>query len=209
MKYQLRIFKKQTFLFVTKLTSRSFSFGLGLNMFAFDEDDDGVFWGTQVSQTSYKSKFKMFLDKFIDVDANFMIVAECCSYLKRKNFEADQPLYAQVFKHIYNFENPCTCDHINISMEHLKKFDEELYRQTICYPQAVFPIMDSAVNEIFKERYPDLVFINEILVRPFNVEITRNIRTLNPENIDQLITITGMVLNKSNLIPVIAEAFFR
>ena len=178
-------------------------------MFVFDEEDDGVFWGTQVSQTSYKSKFKMFLDKFIDVDANFMIVAECCSYLKRKNFEADQPLYAQVFKHIYNFENPSTCDHINISMEHLKKFDEELYRQTIWYSQAVIPIMDSAVHEIFMERYPGIVLTNEILVRPFNVEKTRNIRTLNPENIDQLITITGMVLNKSNLIPVIAEAFFR
>ena len=178
-------------------------------MFVFDEEDDGVFWGTQVSQTSYKSKFKMFLDKFIDADANFKIVTECCSYLKRKDFEADQPLYAQVFKHIYNFENPCTCDHINISTEHLKKFDEELYRQIIWYPQAVIPIMDSAVHEIFMERYPDIVLTNEILVRPFNVEKIRNIRTLNPENIDQLITITGMVLNKSNLIPVIAEAFFR
>ena len=84
-----------------------------------------------------------------------------------------------------------------------------MYRQTIWYPQAVIPIMDSAVHEIFMERYPDIVLTNEILVRPFNVEKTRNIRTLNPENIDQLITITGMVLNKSNLIPVIAEAFFR
>ncbi len=34
-------------------------------------------------------------------------------------------------------------------------------------------------------------------------------RALNPEDIDQLITITGMVIRASNLVPEMSEAFFR
>ena len=46
-------------------------------------------------------------------------------------------------------------------------------------------------------------------VRTFNVEKTKNMRMLNPEDIDQLITISGMVIRTSPLIPEMREAFFR
>ena len=46
-------------------------------------------------------------------------------------------------------------------------------------------------------------------VRTFNVEKTKNMRMLNPEDIDQLITISGMVIRMSPLIPEMREAFFR
>ena len=46
-------------------------------------------------------------------------------------------------------------------------------------------------------------------VRPFNADKTRNMRSLNPEDIDQLITISGMVIRTSNLIPEMSEALFR
>jgi len=50
---------------------------------------------------------------------------------------------------------------------------------------------------------------HQIQVRPFNADKTRNMRSLNPEDIDQLITISGMVIRTSNLIPEMSEALFR
>jgi len=62
---------------------------------------------------------------------------------------------------------------------------------------------------MFFERYPDTVLSHQIQVRPFNADKTRNMRALNPEDIDQLITITGMVIRVSNLMPEMNEALFR
>lgn len=42
-------------------------------------------------------------------------------------------------------------------------------------------------------------------VRTYNVEKTRNMRGLNPEDIDQLITISGMVIRTSQIIPEMRE----
>ena len=128
---------------------------------------------------------------------------------------------------------------LDINASHIQKFDEDLYRQLICYPQEVIPTLDMAVNELFFEQYPDVVLDHQIQVRPFNAERTRNMRALNPEgkksinfgvtpfcrrklkekmfylyfslisDIDQLITITGMVIRTSPLIPEMAEALFK
>ncbi|KAH0516478.1 DNA replication licensing factor MCM4 [Microtus ochrogaster] len=84
-----------------------------------------------------------------------------------------------------------------------------MYRQLISYPQEVIPTFDMAVNEIFFERYPDSILEHQIQVRPFNALKTRSMRNLNPEDIDQLITISGMVIRTSQLIPEMQEAFFQ
>lgn len=42
-------------------------------------------------------------------------------------------------------------------------------------------------------------------VRTFNVDKTKNMRMLNPEDIDQLITISGMVIRLSPLVPEMRE----
>lgn len=46
-------------------------------------------------------------------------------------------------------------------------------------------------------------------VRPYNADRTKNMRNLNPEDIDQLITVTGMVIRASDLIPELSEGWFR
>ena len=48
-----------------------------------------------------------------------------------------------------------------------------------------------AVNEIFFSRYPDSALEHQILVRTYNVDKTMTMRSLNPEDIDKLITING------------------
>ncbi|KAK2148192.1 hypothetical protein LSH36_510g00005 [Paralvinella palmiformis] len=70
---------------------------------------------------------------------------------------------------------------LNFSATHLKQFDANLYRQLICYPQEVIPTFDMAVNEMFFEKYPDTMLEHQIQVRPYDVEKTTKMTSLNPE----------------------------
>ncbi|XP_058462166.1 DNA replication licensing factor MCM4 [Malaya genurostris] len=156
-----------------------------------------VVWGTNVVVSECLKKFKDFLLRYIDPDADQDEISE--------GMNLNEPLYIQKMEDIHTLEEPF----LNINCSHLKTFDEGLYRQLICYPQDVIPTFDVAVNEMFFERYPAAVLEHQIQVRPFNAEKTRSMRALNPEDIDQLITISGMVIRTSNIMPEMREAFFK
>lgn len=156
-----------------------------------------VVWGTNVIVHQCKTKFKVFLMRFIDPDVERDEISE--------NIDINQPIYMQKLEEIHTLEEP----YLNVNCAHLKTFDEALYRQLICYPQEVIPAFDMAVNEMFFERYPAAVLEHQIQVRPFNADKTRNMRSLNPEDIDQLLSISGMVIRTSGVIPEMREAFFK
>ncbi|XP_042321983.1 DNA replication licensing factor MCM4 isoform X1 [Sceloporus undulatus] len=155
-----------------------------------------VIWGTDVNVASCKEKFQRFLQRFTDPTAK-----------EEENIGLDlnEPLYMQRLEEINLIGEPF----LNVNCDHLKSFDENLYRQLMCYPQEVIPTFDMAANEIFFDHHPDSVLEHQIQVRPYNALKTRNMRSLNPEDIDQLITISGMVIRSSQLIPEMQEAFFK
>ncbi|KAF6100148.1 minichromosome maintenance complex component 4 [Phyllostomus discolor] len=155
-----------------------------------------VIWGTDVNVATCKENFQRFLQHFIDPLAK-----------EEENIGIDitEPLYMQRLGEINVIGEPF----LNVNCEHIKSFDKNLYRQLICYPQEVIPTFDMAVNEIFFDCYPDSILEHQIQVRPFNALKTKNMRNLNPEDIDQLITISGMVIRTSQLIPEMQEAFFQ
>ena len=70
---------------------------------------------------------------------------------------------------------------LNVNCGHLREFDSDLYRQLVCYPQEVIPTFDMAVNEMFFERFNNVTLEHQIQVRPYNAEMTKNMRSLNPE----------------------------
>lgn len=121
------------------------------------------------------------------------------------NMNSNDPLYLQKLEEIHILEEL----YLNVNCAHLESYDAELYRQLVCYPQEVIPTLDMAVNEMFFDRHPAAVLAHQIQVRPFNAQKTKNMRSLNPEDIDQLITISGMVIRTSNLMPEMREAFFQ
>ncbi|XP_030070031.1 DNA replication licensing factor MCM4 [Microcaecilia unicolor] len=155
-----------------------------------------VIWGTDVNVASCKEKFQRFLQRFVDPTAKEE---------ENTGLDLNEPLYMQRLEEINMVGEPF----LNVNCDHLRSFDQDLYRQLICYPQEVIPTFDMAVNEIFFDHYPDSILEHQIQVRPFNALKTRNMRSLNPEDIDQLITISGMVIRTSQLIPEMQEAFFR
>ncbi|XP_052862272.1 DNA replication licensing factor MCM4 [Anopheles cruzii] len=156
-----------------------------------------VVWGTNVVVTECMSKFKEFLKRYIDPDTAQDEITE--------GMNLNEPLYLQKLEEIHTLEEPF----LNVNCAHLKTFDESLYRQLVCYPQDVIPALDLAVNEMFVERYPAATLEHQILVRPFNADKTRNMRALNPEDIDQILTICGMVIRTSNIVPEMRRAFFK
>lgn len=165
-----------------------------------DQGDRGpqlVIWGTDVVVNHCKEKFRKFILRFINRDVE--------DDERVQGGAAEQPLYLQKLEEINLLEEPF----LNMNCAHLKQFDADLYRQLVCYPQEVIPTFDMAVNELFFERFPDAQLQHQIQVRPFNAEKTKNMRLLNPEDIDQLISISGMVIRSSNIIPEMREAFFR
>ncbi|CAH0394983.1 unnamed protein product [Bemisia tabaci] len=156
-----------------------------------------VIWGTDVSVSRCKERFKLFVETFIEPNTD--------QDERLENMDDSQPLYIQKLEEVNFLEDPF----LNLNCAHLESFDATLARQLICYPQEVIPILDMAINEMFFEKHPAAVLSHQIQIRPFNTHMTKDMRSLNPEDVDQLITLTGMVIRTSNTIPEMREAFFK
>jgi len=139
-----------------------------------------VIWGTDVVVSQCNDKFRSFITTFIDTS-----IADDEQFA---GVDPNQPYYLQRLDDINAIAEPF----LNINCGHLKEFDAQLYRQLLCYPQEVIPTFDMAVNEMFFERFANATLEHQIQVRPYNADKTSNMRSLNPEDIDQLITISGM-----------------
>uniref|UniRef100_A0A8C5GBB6 DNA replication licensing factor MCM4 n=1 Tax=Gouania willdenowi TaxID=441366 RepID=A0A8C5GBB6_GOUWI len=155
-----------------------------------------VIWGTDVNVNICKEKFQRFVQRFVDPTS---------TEDENAGLDLNEPLYSQKLEEISVVGDPV----LNVNCRHLQSFDAELYRQLVSYPQEVIPTFDMAINDLFFDRFPDSFLEYQIQVRPYNALKTRNMRSLNPEDIDQLITISGMVIRTSQLIPEMQEAFFQ
>ncbi|XP_066917179.1 DNA replication licensing factor mcm4-A-like [Clytia hemisphaerica] len=150
-----------------------------------------VIWGTDVVVSETKERFRQFILNFKDDTV--------------EEYDPAQALYMQKLDEISITEKPF----FNVDCLHLKAYHAELYRQLVCYPQEVIPTFDMAVNEVFNENHENIELEHQIQVRTFNVDKTMNMRSLNPEDIDQMITISGMIIRTSNIIPEMRESFFQ
>ncbi|XP_065192829.1 DNA replication licensing factor mcm4-B-like [Sycon ciliatum] len=152
-----------------------------------------VVWGTDVSVQETKDRFRQFLETFDVQNEDEPLI------------DNRLPMYMQRMEEIHMLETPF----LTVDCSHIRQFNNELYRQLVHYPQEVIPILDMATNQLFFENYPNTQLSHQIQVRPFGVERTTHMRSLNPEDIDQLVTVSGMVIRTSNPIPEMREAFFR
>ncbi|XP_017892001.1 DNA replication licensing factor MCM4 [Ceratina calcarata] len=156
-----------------------------------------VVWGTNVVINQCKNKFKSFFQWYVDSSIE--------NDEQTDHMDLVQPLYLQKLEEIHTLEEP----YLNVNCVHVKMFDEHLYQQLLAYPQEVIPTMDMAANELFFDKFPAAVLEHQIQVRLFNVEKVKNMRELNPSDVDQLITIPGMVIRVSRLLPQLREGCFK
>jgi DNA replication licensing factor MCM4 len=85
----------------------------------------------------------------------------------------------------------------------------QLYKELLLYPQELVPLMDLCINQYKDEKYPTFKDSPRIQVRPFNLMETTNMRELDPEDIDTLVSIKGMVIRCGQVTPDQKTAFFQ
>ena len=110
---------------------------------------------------------------------------------------------------------------LDINCRHLHTHSKDLYTQLVRYPQEVVPIMDLVITEELErlklEAALDAVDDEcdaygpppRVQVRPYNLREVHDLRDLDPENIDQLVAVAGMVTRTSSIIPDLKQAHYR
>lgn len=156
-----------------------------------------VIWGTNINMHKVKVKFQEFIKAYMIHDEQEQ------KELTNEGIDVTEPYYMQRLEEMHLIEEPF----FNFDCSHLKHFNVELYKQLVCYPIEVMEAFDTAVKEFYFTKFPndDL----NLRVRPYNVDKITSMRLLNPTDIDQLVTMTGMIIRLSNIIPEMAEAFFK
>ncbi|KAJ3123031.1 hypothetical protein HK100_011745 [Physocladia obscura] len=184
-------------------------------------------WGTNVNIDLVRLAFRDFLARFTraykidaisrirDVDPDF--IANIGDGIVR---DADRlPFYPALLRQI----KASGYNSMNLDCSNLRIYGptKELYVQLIRYPQEVIPLLDHTLVEYWYELFedeetrPDV----QITIRPFNLEHAVNLRELDPAgklknnddftDMDQLVTVRGLMIRCSPIIPDMKEGFFQ
>ncbi|KAJ2203459.1 MCM DNA helicase complex subunit, partial [Coemansia sp. RSA 353] len=158
-------------------------------------------WGTIVQVRDVMATFKDFLLHFT---ASHRAPAEH----SMTESELHEPVYPSLIRRMYETE----IMQLNIDAQNLLAYApaHNLYRQVANYPQEVLPIMDYVLAEMYLEQHPDASLESaEPKVRVYNLGKNTNMRELNPQDLDKLVSVRGMMVRASAVIPDMQKAFYR
>jgi DNA replication licensing factor MCM4 len=151
-----------------------------------------VVWGTNINTSDAQNRFKNFL-------TNYTLEKD------RENINC-MPFYMEQLKQIADTELYV----LNLDCRHLLEHDASLHGQFIHFPSEMIPYFDAVVNQMFKEYAPsESENANIIQVRPYNLKNKKLLRQLDPEDIDKLIAVKGLVIRASDIVPEMKEAHFK
>lgn len=169
-----------------------------------------VIWGTNVSIQDCTNSFRDFLMLF---------------KMKYRKVMDGQPVEPEDLQLYYvaqlNAMKDLGTTNLNLDAANLLAYGatKKLYYQLINYPQEVIPIMDQTVKDclvsLFADQSPapssiDDIETNIYTIRPYNINaVRRGMRELNPNDIDKLVSVKGLVLRASAIIPDMKVAFFK
>ncbi|ORX52118.1 MCM-domain-containing protein [Piromyces finnis] len=163
-------------------------------------------WGTTLVVAEASKMFEDFLLNFTMADRIRAMREEDPTVNIEIKPEHEQPFY---FPRILKEMNELKIYNLNLNCQNLKSYKKSLplYHQLIRYPQEIIPIMDHVLTEKLAENSDEYTPIHA-LVRPYNIGESINMRNLNPSDIDQLVTIKGLLIRVSPIIPDLQTAFF-
>ena len=170
-----------------------------------------VIWGTNVSIQECSNIFREFLLSF--------------KYKYRRDMEGelvepeDHELY---YVNQLNTIMELGLTNLNLDAKNLLSYPStrKLYYQLINYPQEIIPIMDHTIKDCLiqiindsgttspAESKLDEIETNVYTIRPYNVNmVEKGIRELNPNDIDKLVSVKGLTLRSTSIIPDMKVAF--
>lgn len=103
--------------------------------------------------------------------------------------------------------------HINLDLQNVRSFDVDLFEAIVTYPQEIVPIFDATFVKIYHSLYmndDNRAELEQLAIetRPFNLS-PKPMRNLDPEDIDTLVTIKGMIIRTSSVMPDMHIGFFE
>ncbi|KAJ2358820.1 MCM DNA helicase complex subunit [Coemansia sp. RSA 2618] len=160
-------------------------------------------WGTIVQVRDVMATFKDFLQHFT---AAHRAPAEHAL----SDAELHEPVYPGLIRRMHEAE----IMQLNVDAQNLLAYAPArgLYRQVVSYPQEVLPIMDYVLTELYLEQHADANLeeaASEPKVRVYNLSASTNMRELNPGDMDKLVSVRGMLVRASAVIPDMQRAFYR
>jgi DNA replication licensing factor MCM4 len=184
--------------------------------------DTRVLWGTQVSLAETMAAFQDFLRGFRLKYRWAALRAQGKMIVRGSAAEGEALVYDEYLRRMRETSQTL----LNVRITDLASFgpSKKLSYDLVKYPNEVVPIMDNVLkDEILEAMYesarlnPDkeaaqteIEHVQKSIykVRVFGLDAI-NMRNLNPNDIDQLITIRGLVIRATPMIPDMRKAFFR
>ena len=172
-----------------------------------------VLWGTNINTKAVEMKLKNFINNFEEIKDD-------------DDDEDDQqfqraPYYIQKLREVRELDGNV----LDIDCDHVFQFDQMLYRQIEDYPADIIPIFDLVVTKVYNELdmyniggqdNQDANMMNNdefgsdqvIQIRPHNLRKVYRIRELGPTHIEKLVSLRGIVIRNSDIVPEMKEAHF-
>lgn len=169
-----------------------------------DVGRETLVWGTSVDLQDLRRRFLAFLRSYVLQGGEAGEPVDYNDAALGIKITADEPCYVQKARHIIRRGLNCMeidCMHLNMG----------LYEKVTLWPQEVVPTLDLAASALVKElatREHLPLTSDDIHVRLWNLPDKLHMRQLSPVDIDRLVSVTGMVIRTSNLIPLMHQAVF-
>ncbi|CAD5318654.1 unnamed protein product [Arabidopsis thaliana] len=155
------------------------------------EDTTPTFvWGTNISVQDVKSAIEMFVKHFREAREN-------SDDLFREG------KYMVSIRKVIEIEG----EWIDVDAFDVFDYDPDLYNKMVRYPLEVLAIFDIVLMDIVSTI--NRLFEKHVQVRIFNLRTSTSMRNLNPSDIEKMISLKGMIIRSSSIIPEIREAVFR
>ncbi|KAF6154022.1 hypothetical protein GIB67_026676 [Kingdonia uniflora] len=154
-----------------------------------DEGDDSTapmfVWGTSISVQDVDAAIRRFYKHYRDDPAE------------------TGGKYMKEIELVLEFEG----ESLDIDAQNVYDHDQDLYAKMVRYPLEVLAIFDIVLMDIASQLNP--YFEKHIQARIFNLRTSTSMRNLNPSDIEKMVSVKGMIIRCSSLIPEIREAVFQ
>lgn len=142
-------------------------------------------WGTNISVQEVNGAILRFLRHF------------------RENASVIEGKYMRAINHVIEVEG----DSLEVDARDVFDHDNDLYAKMVRYPLEVLAIFDIVLMDMVTRINP--LFEKHIQARIFNLKTSTSMRNLNPSDIEKMVSLKGMIIRCSSIIPEIREAMFR
>lgn len=159
-----------------------------------DADSAPVFvWGTNISVQDVNAAILRFLRHF-----------RAPREAGRGNGLLDDGKYMRSVHRIMELEGG---ESLDIDAHDVFDYDPDLYTKMVRYPLEVLAIFDIVVMDLVARIDP--LFEKHIQTRIYNLKSSVCMRNLNPSDIEKMVSVKGMIIRCSSVIPEVKEATFR